>query len=82
MVVSSAILVMASAMWRGISKERFRAEMRLDMATEADLVLDNTAAAISVSRSTSGPGNPRHASIDPHVKRACLYLPTGDLFAA
>ena len=81
-IVSSATLVMASVAYVAWDFVRFRAQMRLDTATRAGLVLDNTAAAISFRDPQAARETLDMLSIDRHTKQACLYLPTGELFAS
>ena len=80
MMTSSIVLVVASIAYLTWDYFRFRADMRTDLSTQAELVLDNTAAALTFN----DPGAAREAlemlSINPHVRLACLYSVTGALF--
>ena len=80
MLTSSIVLVVASLAYLTWDYFRFRADMRTDLGTQAELVLDNTAAALAFN----DPGAAREAlgmlSINPHVRLACLYSSTNVLF--
>ena len=80
MATSSIVLVVASLAYLTWDYFRFRADMHTDLATQAELVLDNTAAALTFN----DPGAAREAlemlSINSHVRLACLYSSTGALF--
>ena len=81
MILSSAVLLLASAAFVTWDFYRFRSEMEVDVATQAALVLDNTAAAITFKDPEAARQTLEMLSIDPHVQIACLYLPNGELFA-
>jgi signal transduction histidine kinase/ActR/RegA family two-component response regulator len=80
MLTSSIVLVVASLAYLTWDYFRFRADMSTDLGLQAELVLDNTAAALDFN----DPGAAREAlemlSINPHVRLACLYSSTGALF--
>ncbi|HYE88540.1 MAG TPA: ATP-binding protein [Vicinamibacterales bacterium] len=80
MIMSSAVLLMASAAFVTWDFYRFRAEMEVDLETKAGLVLENTAAAITFKDPEAARETLEMLSIDPHVQIACLYLPDGSLF--
>jgi signal transduction histidine kinase/ActR/RegA family two-component response regulator len=82
MMMSSFVLLLASVSFVTWDFYRFRAEMEVDLATEAALVLDNTAAAITFKDPDAARQTLDMLSIDPHVQIACLYLPSGERFAA
>ena len=82
MMMSSFVLLLASVSFVTWDFYRFRAEMEVDLATEAGLVLDNTAAAITFKDPDAARQTLDMLSIDPHVQIACLYLPSGELFAS
>jgi len=82
MMMSSFVLLLASVSFVTWDFYRFRAEMEVDLATEAGLVLDNTAAAITFKDPDAARQTLDMLSIDPHVQIACLYLSSGELFAA
>ena len=81
MIMSSAVLLLASAAFVTWDFYRFRAEMEVDIATQAGLVLDNTAAAVTFNDPEAARETLEMLSIDPHIQLACLYLPNGQLFA-
>jgi signal transduction histidine kinase/ActR/RegA family two-component response regulator len=81
MMMSSFVLLLASTAFVTWDFYRFRAEMEVDVATQAALVLDNTAAAITFRDPEAARQTLDMLSIDPHVQIACLYLPSGELFA-
>ena len=80
MIASGAMLLLAGASFVVWDFYRFRADMRLDLATQAGLVLDNTAAAVTFRDPDAARETLEMLSINPHVQIACLYLPTGRLF--
>jgi signal transduction histidine kinase/ActR/RegA family two-component response regulator len=81
MIASSATLVLAAIAYVTWDYIRFRNDMRTDLATQAALVLENTAAALDFN----DPGAARETlamlSINAHVRLACLYTARGTLFA-
>ena len=60
---------------------RFRADMQADLETQAQLVLDNTAAAVTFNDPDAAGETLEMLEIHPHTQVACLYLPDGQLFA-
>jgi signal transduction histidine kinase/ActR/RegA family two-component response regulator len=80
MIASGAMLLLAGAAFVTWDFYRFRADMRVDLATQAGLVLDNTAAAVTFGDPEAARQTMDLLSINPHVQIACLYLPTGQLF--
>ena len=73
MMTSSIVLVVASIAYLTWDYFRFRADMRTDLATQAELVLDNTAAALTFNDAESAREALEMLSINPHVRLACLY---------
>jgi signal transduction histidine kinase/ActR/RegA family two-component response regulator len=59
---------------------RFRNDMRTDLATQAALVLENTAAAVDFNDHGAAQDTLSMLSINPHVRLACLYTARGTLF--
>ena len=53
---------------------RFRADMQTDLATQAQLVLDNTAAAVTFNDPDAAGETLEMLEIHPHTQIACLYL--------
>jgi signal transduction histidine kinase/ActR/RegA family two-component response regulator len=80
MLTSSIVLVVASIAYLTWDYFRFRADMRTDLATQAELVLDNTAAALTFNDPRAAREALEMLSINPHVRLACLYSGTGTLF--
>jgi signal transduction histidine kinase/ActR/RegA family two-component response regulator len=81
MLSSTVVLLMASAAFVAWDFFRFRADMQVDLATQAGLVLDNTAAAVTFEDPEAALETLEMLSINPHVQIACLYLPNGRLFS-
>jgi signal transduction histidine kinase/ActR/RegA family two-component response regulator len=81
MIMSGAVLLLASAAFVTWDFYRFREEMQVDLATQAGLVLENTAAAMTFDDPDAARQTLEMLSIDPHIQIACLYLPNGRLFA-
>jgi signal transduction histidine kinase/ActR/RegA family two-component response regulator len=80
-LISGAVLVLASAAFVTWDFYRFRADMRADLVTQAQLVLDNAAAAVTFDDPATAAETLDMLAIHPHTRLACLYLPTGSLFA-
>src|SRR5215213_8270794 len=80
MIASGAVLLLASASFVIWDFYRFRADMSADLVTEAQLVLDNTEAAITFNDPEAAGETLEMLEIHPHTQVACLYLPTGSLF--
>lgn len=80
MITSSTVLVVASIAYLTWDYFRFRADMRTDLATQAELVLDNTAAALTFNDAVAAREALEMLSINAHVRQACLYSGTGALF--
>ena len=80
MMTSSVVLVSASIAYVVWDYFRFRADMRTDLATQAELVLDNTAAALAFNDHEAARETLQMLSINPHVRLACLYSRDGRLF--
>jgi signal transduction histidine kinase/CheY-like chemotaxis protein len=81
MIMSSAMLLLASAAFVVWDFYRFRADMQTDMVTRAHLVLDNTAAAVTFNDPQAAGETLEMLAIQPHVQLACLYREDGTLFA-
>jgi signal transduction histidine kinase/ActR/RegA family two-component response regulator len=81
MIASATVLLLASAAFVIWDFYRFRADMRLDLTTQAALVLENTEAAVTFGDPDAARETLEMLSINPHTQIACLYLPTGALFA-
>jgi signal transduction histidine kinase/ActR/RegA family two-component response regulator len=81
MIASAAVLLLASAAFVIWDFYRFRADMEIDLSTQAGLVLDNTAAAMTFRDPEAARETLEMLSINPHIQIACLYLQSGALFA-
>src|SRR5690348_10989528 len=81
MIMSSAMLLLASIAFVTWDFYRFRADMQSDMITQAHLVLDNVAAAITFQDPDAAGETLEMLAIHPHSQLACLYLADGRLFA-
>jgi len=82
MIASAIVLLLASASFVLWDYFRFRADLQTDLSTQAQLVLDNTAAAVTFNDRDAAGETLEMLSIHPHMQVACLYLPTGQLFAS
>jgi signal transduction histidine kinase/ActR/RegA family two-component response regulator len=82
MLISGTVLALASIAFVTWDLYRFRADTRADLATQARLVLDNAAAAITFNDREAARELLDLLELHPHTQLACLYLPTGELFAA
>src|SRR5687768_17422097 len=80
MITSSVVLVLAAIAYVVWDYYRFRNDMRTDLATQAELVLDNTAAALAFNDHEAADETLRMLSINPHVRLACLYTRDGRFF--
>ena len=81
MIISALVLALASIAFMAWDLYRFRAEMYADLVTQARLVLDNTAAAVTFNDAAAADETLDMLAIHPHTQLACLYLPTGEVFA-
>ena len=81
MITSSLVLVLAAIAYVVWDYYRFRNDMRIDLATQAELVLDNTAAALAFNDTVAAAETMQMLSINPHVRLACLYSRNGGFFA-
>jgi len=81
MITSGVVLLLASAAFVIWDFYRFRADMQADLVTEAQLVLDNTEAAITFNDPDAAAETLEMLEIHPHSQLACLYLPSGNVFA-
>ena len=80
MITSSVVLVAASIAYVAWDYYRFRNDMRTDLLTQAELVLDNTAAALAFNDAEAAAETLQMLSINAHVRLACLYARNGSLF--
>jgi signal transduction histidine kinase/ActR/RegA family two-component response regulator len=80
MMTSSIVLIVASLAYLTWDYFRFRADMSIDLNTQAELVLDNTAAALAFNDAETAREALEMLSINPHMRLACLYSSNGALF--
>ena len=81
MLTSGTVLGLAAIAFVTWDFYRFRADMQADLETQAALVLDNTAAAVTFDDPDAAGETLEKLEIHPHTQIACLYLPNGQLFA-
>jgi signal transduction histidine kinase/ActR/RegA family two-component response regulator len=81
MLISATVLGLASAAFVTWDFYRYRADMHADLTTQAQLVLDNTAAAVTFNDPDAAGETLEMLAIHPHAQVACLYLSDGRLFA-
>ena len=81
MTASTVVLLLASAAFVIWDFYRYRADMETDLITEAQLVLENTAAAVTFLDPDAAGETLEMLELHPHMQIACLYLPSGRLFA-
>jgi len=81
MVISCSVLLLAAAAFVTWDFYRFRADMAADLRTQAQLVLENTTAALEFNDPAAAGEMLERLTIHPHTQLACLYAPDGTLFA-
>ncbi len=77
MLISGAVLALASVAFVTWDFYQYRADMQADIVTQAQLVLENTAAAVTFSDPAAAIETLEMLEIHPHTQLACLYLPGG-----
>ena len=82
MLISCGVLLLAAAAFVTWDFYRFRADMEADLHTQAQLVLENTAAAIEFNDPAAAGEILEMLEIPPHTQLACLYAADGTLFAS
>ena len=80
MIASSVVLVSASIAYVVWDYYRFRADMLRALEAQAELVLDNTAAAVTFDDRPAAREGLEMLSINPNLRLACLYHPDRSLF--
>ena len=80
MFASSVVLIAASVAYVAWDYFRFRADMQAGLEAQAELVLDNTAAALTFDDVEAAREGLEMLSINPNVRLACLYNPDRSLF--
>ena len=81
MITSSAVLVLAAIAYVTWDYFHFRSDMRTSLSAQAELVLDNTAAALTFNDDETAREAVSMLSINTHVRLACLYKADRTLFA-
>jgi signal transduction histidine kinase len=82
MLISAAVLALAATAFLAWDFYRFRGEMQVDLTSRAQLVLENTAAAVTFEDPAAASEILEMLESHPHTQMACLYRPDGSLFAA
>ncbi len=80
MTASSVVLVAASVAYVAWDYFHFRSDMQTALAAQAELVLDNTAAALTFDDTGAAREGLSILSINPNLRLACLYTPDGAFF--
>ena len=80
MITSSAVLVLASIAYVTWDYVRFRRDMATGLNAQAELVLDNAAAALTFDDVATARESLEMLSINPQVRLACLYRSDRSLF--
>ncbi|HWI18147.1 MAG TPA: ATP-binding protein, partial [Vicinamibacterales bacterium] len=81
MMISAAVLALAITAFVTWDFYRFRADLHADLSTQAQVLLNNAAAAVTFNDVEAAVETLGMLEIHPHTQLACLYLPTGELFA-
>jgi len=81
MLLSGAVLGLAAIAFVTWDFYRYRADMQSDLTTQAQLVLENTAAAVTFHDPDAAGETLEMLQIHPHMQVACLYS-GGELFAS
>jgi len=81
MLISGVVLGLASVAFVTWDFYRFRADMQADLTMQAQLVLDNAVAAVTFDDPDAADESLAMLETHPHTRVACLYLPSGRLFA-
>ena len=81
MTACAAVLLLASVAFVVWDFYQFRSDMQADVITQAQVVLDNTEAAITFNDPAAAGETLEMLEIHPHTQLACLYLAGGELFA-
>jgi signal transduction histidine kinase/ActR/RegA family two-component response regulator len=82
MLISCGVLLLAAAAFVTWDFYRFRADIEIDLRTQAQLVLENTNPAVEFSDPAAAGETLEMLAIHPHTQIACLYLQDGTLFAS
>jgi two-component system sensor histidine kinase/response regulator len=79
--ITTVSLLLACAVLVGYDLVMYRRAMVRDVSTLADMVADNSAAALTFHDQQAGKDVLRSLRTQPHITAACLYTPDGEVFA-
>jgi two-component system sensor histidine kinase/response regulator len=78
--ITSVSLLLACAVLVGYDLVMYRRAMVRDVSTLADMVADNSTAALTFHDEQAGKDVLRSLRTQPHITAACLYTPNGEVF--
>ncbi len=81
MMTSAAVLGLACTAFVTWDYYRFMADLEVDLRTQAQIVLDNSTAAVTFDDLEAAVESLGMLEVHPHTQIACLYLPSGRLYA-
>ena len=81
MITSATVLVLASAGYLFWDYYRLRADMQSELGAQANLVLENSSAALSFENQRDAASTLETLETVPRLRTACLYNQRGELFA-
>jgi two-component system, sensor histidine kinase and response regulator len=79
--ITTVSLLLACAVLVGYDLVMYRRAMVRDVSTLADMVADNSTAALTFHDEQGGKDVLRSLRTQPHITAACLYTPNGEVFA-
>jgi two-component system, sensor histidine kinase and response regulator len=79
--ITTVSLLLACAVLVGYDLVMYRRAMVRDVSTLADMVADNSTAALTFHDEQAGKDVLRSLRTQPHITAACLYTPDGEVFA-
>jgi signal transduction histidine kinase/DNA-binding response OmpR family regulator/HPt (histidine-containing phosphotransfer) domain-containing protein len=79
--ITTVSLLLACAVLIGYDLVMYRRAMVRDVSTLADMVADNSTAALTFHDDQAGKDVLRSLRTQPHITAACLYTPKGEIFA-
>lgn len=82
MMTSASVLGLAATAFVTWDYYRYRTDMQVDLQTQAQVVLNNAAAAVTFQDHEAAVETLGMLEVHPHTQLACLYLPDGRLFAS
>lgn len=81
MMTSAAVLGLACTAFVTWDYYRYMADMEVDLRTQAQIVLDNSTAAVTFDDLEAAVESLGMLEVHPHTQVVCLYLPSGRLYA-